>query len=157
MLQCYCSSLICPKPSWACRCLLSCTSTIVPCHCSDLVLLCSLLRGSSSSTARCMFRISAGRGFFPLLLILACTMSKMRAECRRDPDSERPVRTPRRDKYRSFSHQKENMVHQQRLDAEVETSCTSCHSGLAKLRRATTLRTIWWHNERYCQSALSLE
>jgi len=34
-------------------------------------------------------------------------------------DSECPVRTLRRDKYRSFSRQKEHMVRQQHLDATV--------------------------------------
>jgi hypothetical protein len=90
---------------------------------------------------------------YPALLRMSHILLPFLLEVMRDPstdksmtlwtgDSERPVCTLRCDKYRSFSHQKENMVHQQRLDAEVETSCTSCHSGLAKLRCATTLRTI---------------
>jgi len=67
--------------------LLSCTSTTVSCHCSDLLVLlvlCFLLRCSLSSTACCMFPTPADREFsfpsFPLTPTgLARTLSTMRS------------------------------------------------------------------------------
>jgi len=148
MLQCYCSSLICPKTSWAC-----CLPLTMHKHDSPMSLFGP---GLAIFIAAWWFLVHSSLHFshisrpqifspsfhsrlhhehdavvrysstnttpYPALLRMSHILLPFLLEVMRDPgrdksitlwtgDSERPVCTLRRDKYRSFSHQKENMVH----------------------------------------------